>query len=700
MKLSLFFLLPIAAAVGFVPCARGEYDPLDQSGLIRRMPAEYEAAARALRDAPPQQYDFAKSNLGDVLRFLATDAKISFISLPDSAAESNQVITFSIYGSPFQVLETLCKANALSLIPENGMWYIRPADDRELIGHSYLVKHNAMERVEKTQMTADSSGGGSSSGGSGGGQGSILSASVDLQGVQDTFKVKRSELIADIRSILDLPAERLDSNGNAVQSNSPIGAGALGGLAGAAATEASNSNNMSATHQPKVIWKSDSNTLYVVATRLQHMWVSGYLEAADKEQPLIAIEVKFVETSHDPSRELGIDWGGTLGQTGTFRQLTDPKVDSSGGVTYKETLTTNSDGGYRADFSSLNNLLDLNSNPIQRTGLAQAIASGSKLAPGLYGASPWAAAYSGQDLSFKLRALMSDSDTKTTSYPRMITLNNREVAIRSVVNQPILAGSASVGGGGGAASTSQSITYLPIGTVLNILPKRMENEKVLLNMSITVSNIISQALIGGNQYPVATSRVYSAPVEVDNGYTVAVGGLDEAREQKGSTGVPFLSKIPLLSYVFSSKTHTNNQKNLMLFITPTLIDPRGGGLPDEPISVVARRPMGKLPRPQIDAKGSLAGGPDAVPGAVAYLTLECDKIEVTIKEARITDQESRKVTEMKLALNQLEAQVEAFATQYPAKSAMLLKATTDISVLHDRVGRMKWQLRKEKLAFY
>lgn len=683
MKLSLLFLLPMAAAIGLVPSARGAYDPMDQSGLIRRMPAEYEAAARSLREAPPQQYDFAKSNLGDVLRFLATDAKISFISLPDSAPEANLVITFSIYGSPFQVLETLCKANSLSLIPENGMWYIRPADDRELIGHSYLILHNSMERVEKTQVTTDTSGGGGSSS-SGGGQGSILAASVDLQGAQETFKVKRSELIADIRSILDLPPEKIDANGNVSLSSSSGAAGALAGLAGAAA-EASNSNNMSSTHQPKVIWKSDSNTLYVVATRLQHMWVAGYLEAADKEQPLIAIEVKFVETSHDPSRELGVDWSGTFGQTGTFRQITDAKVDSKGAVTYKENLTTNSDGGYRADFSSLNNILNLNSNPIKALGGA--------------GASPWAAAYSGQDLSFKLRALLTDNDTKTTSYPRMITLNNREVVIRSVVNQPILAGSASVGGGG-TASTSQSITYLPIGTVLNILPKRMESEKVLLNMSITVSNIISQTLIGGNNYPVATSRVYSAPVEVDNGYTVAVGGLDEAREQKGGSGVPFLGKIPLIGYIFSSKTHTNNHKNLMLFITPTLIDPRGGGLTDEPISVVPRRPNEKLQRPQIDAKGGLTGGPDAVPGAVAYLTLECDKIEATIKEARVTEQESRKVTEMKLALNQLEAQVENFATQYPAKSAMLLKATSDISVLHDRVGRMKWQIRKANAAFY
>jgi hypothetical protein len=137
----------------------------------------------------------------------------------------------------------------------------------------------------------------------------------------------------------------------------------------------------------------------------------------------------------------------------------------------------------------------------------------------------------------------------------------------------------------------------------------------------------------------------------------------------------------------------------MLFITPTLIDAKSGGLPQEPVSILPQRPNQKVPqKPQISVDGTLAGGPDAVPGAVAYLTRECDKIQATISEARITDEESHKVTEMKMALNQLEGQVETFATQYPAKSAMLLKATTDIAALHERVSKMKWTIRKK--AFY
>lgn len=130
------------------PASRGsDFD----TELLRMTSPTYEKAAAQLRNAPPQQYDFSKAILADVLRFLATDAGISFFSLPDDSPEGQRMISFSIKSSPFQVLETLAKANGLALIPENGIWYIRPADDKELIGKSYEIRNNAFERVTQVQ---------------------------------------------------------------------------------------------------------------------------------------------------------------------------------------------------------------------------------------------------------------------------------------------------------------------------------------------------------------------------------------------------------------------------------------------------------------------------------------------------------------------------------------------------------------------
>jgi beta-lactamase regulating signal transducer with metallopeptidase domain len=106
--------------------------------------ATAEAQAALLRAARPQKYDFAKANLGDVLRFLATDADIKFFSLPEDHAASKKLVTFSIKDSPFSVLETICKAHGLMLVLDRNVWHIRPSNDGEVISRSYpLLKTKA-----------------------------------------------------------------------------------------------------------------------------------------------------------------------------------------------------------------------------------------------------------------------------------------------------------------------------------------------------------------------------------------------------------------------------------------------------------------------------------------------------------------------------------------------------------------------------
>lgn len=650
--------------------------------LMRLTSPQYETEAAKLRSLPSRPYEFSKAMLGDVIRFLATDAGMSFFSLPDGSPEADRLITFTLNASPFQALETLCKANGLALVPDGGIWYVRSADDKELIGKAYLVKHNSMERVSKI-----SAGGGSAismpqSGPGGGGEGgsssgNVTSGGVDLQGARETFRTERSELINDIRAILDLGPE-----------NGGSGGGGLVALAGAGFSEAAPSalNGAAANgvpldiygnvRKPKVLWKSDSNTLYVVATRLQHMWVEGYLAAADKPQAQIAIEVKFFETSRDPAKEFGVDWSGTFGQSGLFRQVDSVKTDpTTGQQTINTTNIPQTEGGYRTDLSNLLSLGNLNE--------AKAFLA------------PSTAVLSAQDVNIKLRAMLKDQETRTVSYPRMVTTNNREVVIRSVVNQPVLGGSASTSLGTGSTTTS-SISYLPIGTVINILPKRMMDDKINLNLAITVSSIIGTEVIQGNPYPVASSRVYSAPVELNNGYTVAVGGLDEAREQEGEQGIPVLGKIPILGYAFKTKGKAKNHKNLMIFITPSLIDVRDGGLSEQPQSVLPRKPEALMPKtPRIGENGGLVGGINAIPGAIIFLQRSSDEIKQTILEARGTKEDYARIDELEAAVKKLNTEVDQYLAAQPDKWEELNKYKWQLAGLLDDVKKHRRALFKK-----
>ncbi len=86
---------------------------------------EAEAKAKELRRANPKPYDFTKAVLGDVIRYIATDAGIRFISLPADEPVSRKAVTFSLRSSPFETLEMICRAHGLALHLDQDVWHIR-----------------------------------------------------------------------------------------------------------------------------------------------------------------------------------------------------------------------------------------------------------------------------------------------------------------------------------------------------------------------------------------------------------------------------------------------------------------------------------------------------------------------------------------------------------------------------------------------
>lgn len=532
-------LLVLAAALMIsVTASHGQ---IGRQMALLNSPA-YEGAAAPLRGAPPRQYNFSKAVLGDVMRLMAEDAGVGFFGLPDGSPESDRLVTFTINASPFVALETLAKANGVSLIHDNGIWYLRPAADNELIGRIYEINYNAQELVTKNSQ----SGGGGTTGGFGGGSGGFGggtgggfggSAGLDLQGSPDFFVTEPSRILEDIQNILDIPttgARATFAPTASVDNVAQLSLGALQGTPDVASRIAVPVGAGGAVDdgQSKVIWNSDSNTLYVVATRQQHQWIEAYLASADRPQSMIAVEVKFIETSRNPTSDFGIDWDGALGDSGLEVNLTD----ATGPI-------------------------DLDS--IGSYSLPTAVLSYS-------------------DLNWKLRAIYGDRDTKSVSFPRMVTLDNREVSFRSVINQPVLGSSASASLGAGGTQTS-SIEYIPIGTVINILPKKMKDDKILLNVSVTVSDIVGTEFINGNPFPIATSRVYTAPLTVKSGFTVAISGLDAARTETSERGVPGLGKIPVLGYVFKNQKKDRVKQHLMMLITPIALNTGTEGLTRKPV---------------------------------------------------------------------------------------------------------------------
>ncbi len=620
-----------------------------------------------LRSQPPRDYDFNRASLRDVLRFLATDAGISYVSVAEVADEEEKLVTFSLRASPFRALEIIAKSNGIDVVYDDDVWYLRPLDKEELVARIYKLRYNTQEKV--TSDSAASTAPGSQNGGLGGSQESSTGGGPDLglslSGVTNIFQTDPKQLIADITSLIGVPepglAASLGVSVDGAESNTtgrvgPSSAGEPGG--------------------PQVIWNSDSNTLYVVATRNQQGLVEGYLESMDRPQPLIAIEVKFIETNRNPREQLGVDWSGTLqeGFTAAARNIT---ASPNGSLVFSsdtnDSLQTGNPAGEGANF-------DIRTNDRLRSISASA---------------PYSAVLSASDVAITLRAFLDDRDSTQTAYPRVLTRNNREVVIRSVLNQPVLASSSAVTPGIGGTTTS-SISYLPIGTIINVLPKEMEDGTVALNLSISISNIVNQVRIGQTQdlFPVASTRVFSAALSVTSGYTLAIGGLEEAQDIDSDNGVPFLKDIPILGYAFKSSDRTRANRNLLLLITPTLLPANGtDGMTAKPISTVPLPRDAPTP-PAFTIDGTLVGGAPALGDAVRWLAYQSRYFDNLIAEARFLPTDLGRLRSLVTTSEMLILQIELMKDGNPDRDARLDIERDQVADLLERLESQAKRGRK------
>ncbi|MBD29213.1 MAG: hypothetical protein CMP45_03795 [Rickettsiales bacterium] len=622
----------------------------------------YEKAAQPLRSAPIKEYDFDRASVRDVLRFLADDANIDFVAMPEEGNDGAKLITFSLKKSPFSALETIARMNGVTLVYEDGIWHMRPLSDKSLIARTYKIRFNSGELNSPSGSSIGSAQSFNSStigGSSGHSRNQFNNTSsgigqIGMNGMSNTFSTTANELVQAIKGIVGISttginhiiAPGINSVGNFGNLASPQNISTIE----PAQHLGRNSHNESKSNGSQVIWNSDNNSLFVVANIQQHQLVEKYLETIDKPQPLIAVEVKFFETTKDPRKQMGVDWSGTM------------------------------DGGYGLSLSGLSSNVDLNK--INNTNM------------------PMTAILSAPDVQAKVLALVKDRETTTVSYPRVLTKNNREVAIKSVVNQPVLSAQSSTTPGVGGTTTS-SVSYLPIGTSINVLPKRLEDGRISLQVLITVSSIIGSEIIDGNSYPVASSRVFTAPLEVESGYTLAIGGLDEANDSREGVGLPILSKIPLLRNGFKSDNKTHSRKNMLIFITPTLLDPKSGGISESPISEVPMRGNKVVQKiPAMKPDGTLVGGMKSIDGAMRWIQNEHFIIKQIVKEKRASKKHNDQLEALNNSVTVLQKQVNAHLSKNPESKKEMNSKMWTLNQISENILNTRKSLKRKNFQLF
>jgi general secretion pathway protein D len=191
-------------------------------------------------------------------------------------------------------------------------------------------------------------------------------------------------------------------------------------------------------------------------------------------------------------------------------------------------------------------------------------------------------------LTSALKIMQARGRSKLLSSPQVTTLDNHQAEVEVTTTVYIEGLNSGNTNNAGSGSTNQAnaannftgmgfygamntVQEKDIGIKLQVTPRINENNIITLLVDATVEALLSAAEISTDK-PRSTKRTVQTQVSVYNGETVIVGGLIAENIIRNKKYVPILSAIPIIGYFFKTTSVQKEQRELLMFITPTIID--------------------------------------------------------------------------------------------------------------------------------
>ncbi|ENS8670638.1 type IV pilus secretin PilQ [Neisseria gonorrhoeae] len=281
-----------------------------------------------------------------------------------------------------------------------------------------------------------------------------------------------------------------------------------------------------------------TNTLIVTDTRSVIEKFRKLIDELDVPAQQVMIEARIVEAADGFSRDLGVKFGAT----GRKKLKNETSVFGWG-------VNSGFGGGDKWEAQTKINLpVAAAANSIS---LVRAISSGA--------------------LNLELSASESLSKTKTLANPRVLTQNRKEAKIESGYEIPFTVTTAS--GGGNSTNTELKKAVLGLTVTPNITP----DGQIIMTVKINKDSP-AQCASGNNTILCISTKSLNTQAMVENGGTLIVGGIYEENNGNTLTKVPLLGDIPVIGNLFKTRGKKTDRRELLIFITPRIIDTAGNSL--------------------------------------------------------------------------------------------------------------------------
>jgi type IV pilus assembly protein PilQ len=343
-----------------------------------------------------------------------------------------------------------------------------------------------------------------------------------------------------------------------------------------------------------------TNTVFFRENRSNMEKVLLFLQTVDRPTQQVMIEARLVEVTANPTQAYGINWSGTVGsasQPQVFRYSGSGLGTAT--VANAQSVTTSIVNG--APVTTETPLLNANGTPKQAAAigtLPNITTNNGLLQPADFILGGGAGALGGglgsllagqfaildvPSFSATLRLMNNDADAEFLAHPRIVTANNTKATIEITRAQPIPQLNFNEQTAQAVFSGFQDKKF---GNTLIVTPTINKDDFITMSVQPEISNKVADATFtfGGATVtsPVIDTRKLDSNVLIHSGDTLAIGGLLQDEVNKTRAKVPVLGDIPILGYAFQERINTRVKRNLLIFVTPTIIkEGYGTGLEDQ-----------------------------------------------------------------------------------------------------------------------
>jgi len=182
--------------------------------------------------------------------------------------------------------------------------------------------------------------------------------------------------------------------------------------------------------------------------------------------------------------------------------------------------------------------------------------------------------------------LMSDSHTKVLQRPQVRALDNEKATLKIGDRIPIATGSFTPGIGAGGISplVNTQFQYLDVGVNIDITPHVHSSRDVTLKMTLEISSVTGTSNIGGIAQPTIGQRRIEHETRLQDGELNLLAGILEDTETKSLSGYPWLTRIPILKYLFGQENKEHDEHEVVFAITPHIV--RAEEITDDDLRVI------------------------------------------------------------------------------------------------------------------